>query len=230
MSNTYFTSDTHFGHANIASKNSSRWTGGGWRKYNSLDEMNQDLVKSINSVVKADDTLYHLGDWSFGGIENIWKFRKQLVCQNIHLILGNHDHHIEVNKVLPNAHFSYIGNIADGIPDPNMESQWVEAQDLFSSVSHYKEVRIKDKILVLSHYPFAVWHGNGKGWWHLHGHCHGSFKSIGKSVDVGIDQAIKMYGFPVPFSFNEIIQIMDKKDEELLDHHGPNTNTGKRPK
>src|SRR5688500_13363848 len=101
MSSIYFTSDTHYGHKNIASEKGSQWKSG-WRMYNSVDEMNQELVKSINTVVKADDILYHLGDWSFGGIENIWKFRKQVNCQNIHLILGNHDHHIESNKILPN--------------------------------------------------------------------------------------------------------------------------------
>lgn len=209
MSNIYFISDTHFGHANIASEKTSRWKGG-WRKYESLDEMNQDLIRSINSVVDTDDTLYHIGDWSFGGIDNIWKFRSQINCQNIHLILGNHDHHIEDNRFLPGIELN--------------------AHDIFSSVSHYKEITHHGQPIVMSHYPMAVWHGNGKDWWHLHGHCHGSFKSIGKSFDVGVDVAIKQFGEPRPYSFNEIVAIMDKKNTELLDHHGPNTNTGKRPR
>jgi calcineurin-like phosphoesterase family protein len=198
--------------------------------YSSVDEMNQELVKSINSLVKEDDTLYHLGDWSFGGKENIWNFRKQLRCQNIHLILGNHDHHIEENKILPNCRHSSIGWPVDGKPEDNLYGTHVFPEQLFSSVSHYKEVNINGQAIILSHYPFAVWHGNGKGWWHLHGHCHSSFKSIGKSMDVGIDNAILHYGFPVPFSYSEIKDIMDKKGLELLDHHGPSTNTGKIPK
>ena len=46
-----------------------------------------------------EDTLYHLGDWSFGGIENIWNFRKRINCKNIYLVPGNHDHHIKKNKL-----------------------------------------------------------------------------------------------------------------------------------
>ncbi len=45
-------------------------------------------------MVKPNDIIYHLGDWSFGGHENIKIFRNRIKCKNIHLILGNHDHHI----------------------------------------------------------------------------------------------------------------------------------------
>ena len=50
--------------------------------------------------MKENDILYHLGDWSFGGLNQIWEFRKRLNCKKIHLILGNHDHHIENNKYI----------------------------------------------------------------------------------------------------------------------------------
>jgi len=62
------------------------------------------LVNNINKTVGENDILFCLGDWSFGNykngenISNIRKFRDQLICKNIHLILGNHDHHIERNK------------------------------------------------------------------------------------------------------------------------------------
>lgn len=213
MSNVFFTSDTHYGHANIAGKNTSKWSHGGYRQYSSVEEMNHDLVKAINRAVGPDDILYHLGDWSFGGKENIWNFRKQLRCGTVHLILGNHDHHIQNNILLP-------GDNDFG----------VQAQDLFTSVSHYKEVNINGQIYVLSHYPFAVWHGNGKNWRHLHGHCHGSFNSIGLSMDVGVDVALNSLGEPRPFSVDEIEDYMRLKTPKLLDHHGPSTNTGKRPK
>jgi calcineurin-like phosphoesterase family protein len=230
MSKVFFTSDTHYGHSNIASKNTSRWKEG-YRNYNSLEEMNQNIVKSINEIVGPDDVLYHLGDWSFGGKNNIWDFRKQLSVKEIHLILGNHDHHIEKNIIIPNSHV-LTGNdgkleVYDGFSNEDFPTLSV---NLFSSVSHYKEINHHGQVIVLSHYPFAVWHGNGKGWWHLHGHCHDSFNSIGKSLDVGIDSAIRLLGEPRPFSFNEIIDIMDKKQLKLLDHHDVNTNTGKRPK
>ena len=37
--------------------------------------MTQKLANNINSLVGADDKLWCLGDWSFGGIDNVktWK-------------------------------------------------------------------------------------------------------------------------------------------------------------
>lgn len=66
--NIYFTSDCHWNHANICSATSS-WENKeiNCRNFNSLDEMNDTIIKSINSIVGKNDILYHLGDWSFGG-------------------------------------------------------------------------------------------------------------------------------------------------------------------
>ena len=132
MSNIWFTSDTHFGHKNISSVHESQWKSG-YRNFNNLHHHNSSIVDNINKYVKEDDILYHLGDWSFGGINNVWEFRKRLVCKNIHLILGNHDHHIEANKQIP---LSQQSNWQDNkYLDKTM-------YDLFSSVQHYKEVNI----------------------------------------------------------------------------------------
>lgn len=222
MSNIYFTSDTHFGHANISGKNQSKWKGG-YRNYESLHEMNKDIISNINKLVKPEDTLYHLGDWSFGGIENIWKFRKQINCQNIHLILGNHDHHIEENKIIKvneedqTRLFELTKLIGYDVP----------TKHLFSSVSHYKEIKVDGKMIVLSHYAHRIWHGSHKGWLHFYGHSHNSLPPSGKSHDVGIDVAIKLLGEARPFHSQEIIQIVDNLPVEFVDHHNKSTNTGK---
>lgn len=234
MSQIYFTSDTHFAHNNIAGKNTSRWNEG-YRDYSSLEEMNQDLVKAINQTVGANDTLYHLGDWSFGGAENIWRFRKQILCKNIHLILGNHDHHIEENIILPNVHYGpYNMELVEGsnpyINPHNGQRDIisdVRAKALFKSVSHYKEIMIGKIPFILSHYGHRVWHGSHKGWIHLYGHSHGSLPAYGKSMDVGVDVAISRLKSPRPFSATEILDIMDKRSLEFPDHHDLSTNTGK---
>lgn len=94
----WFTSDTHYQHKNIC-RDVSNWPESKWtRDYDILEEMNNIIVNSINLNVMEDDILFHLGDWSFGGFEMIEEFRNRIVCKNIHLILGNHDHHIERNK------------------------------------------------------------------------------------------------------------------------------------
>jgi calcineurin-like phosphoesterase family protein len=221
MSNVYFTSDTHYGHSNIASPHTSKWKGG-YRDYKSLEEMNQDLVKNINKVVKPEDTLWHLGDWSFGGIENIWKFRKQILCDNIHLILGNHDHHIEENKELniPEEDREYCFHRFGGFAT-------IPAKQLFKSVQHYKELSLNGRIFVLSHYAHRVWHGSHKGWIHLYAHSHDSLPPYGKSKDVGVDTAIRETGLARPFATGEIINFMENQPMEFPDHHDLSTATGK---
>lgn len=75
----YFTSDTHFGHRNIIEYCN--------RPFKDVEEMDREIINNINSMVKHDDTLYHLGDFSF----NVGKYRALINCKNIILVLGNHD-------------------------------------------------------------------------------------------------------------------------------------------
>ena len=95
----WYTSDTHYGHSNIC-RGTSSWDlkehGGhdSVRDFDTLEDMNQAIVDGINKHVKEDDYMFHNGDWNFGGIYNIAKFRQQLFCKNIILIHGNHDTHI----------------------------------------------------------------------------------------------------------------------------------------
>ena len=61
------------------------------RGFNSIQEHDETILNNINSIVEEDDTLYVLGDLMLGdneaGIEKI----KRIKCQNIFIILGNHD-------------------------------------------------------------------------------------------------------------------------------------------
>jgi calcineurin-like phosphoesterase family protein len=207
----WFTSDTHYGHTNIC-RGVSKWKDFNGnvpikqtRDFKTLDHMNDAIVESINNVVGENDILFHLGDWSFGGFENIAEFRNRIVCKNIHLILGNHDHHIENNR--------------DDI------------QDLFSSVNQYLRLQVSvypgtvlhtGKVdLVLMHYPIASWHNMNDNVIHLHGHVHlppNKKLAQGKAMDVGVDG-----NFLVPYSFNEITRIMNNQPFAKLslpqDHH-----------
>jgi calcineurin-like phosphoesterase family protein len=108
----WLTSDTHYSQKNICRGTTNWRTPEGeipterTRNFNTLEEMNDAIVNNINNLVKEDDILIHLGDWSFGGFENIEEFRNRIICKNIHLILGNHDHHIDKNhnnirKIIP---------------------------------------------------------------------------------------------------------------------------------
>ena len=75
------------------------------RDFETIDQMNERLIDGINHYVGQDDTLIMLGDVSFGGFDNIGLFLDRLVCKNIHLILGNHDHHIENDRMAVLCHY-----------------------------------------------------------------------------------------------------------------------------
>ena len=203
----WFTSDTHYNHANIC-RATTNWTGADnlTRDFSSLDRMNDELVYWINSYVGQDDILIHLGDWSFGGFESIKAFRDRIVCKNVHLVLGNHDHHIQRNK--------------DNV------------QSLFSSVHEYLYLEVKrpgrskkeamDRFtFVCMHYPIASWNNMNNGVIHLHGHVHLPINlrvADGKAMDVGVDGNCM-----APISMEDVLKIMDKQPIAKLtlpkDHH-----------
>lgn len=81
-SNVFFTSDTHFSHANILKFCE--------RPFKTIDEMNEVLIDNWNKVVKEDDIVFHLGDFCFGGPQLWDKFLERLNGKK-YLILGNHD-------------------------------------------------------------------------------------------------------------------------------------------
>ena len=196
----YITSDTHFGHKNICRGVTNWRTQDGeipidsTRDFQTIEQMNERLIDGINHHVGQDDTLIMLGDVSFGGFDNIGIFLERLVCHNIHLILGNHDHHIENNRD--------------------------HVKGRFLSVQHYMEININDRNFVLCHYPLQSWHGMNKGVIHLHGHVHlpeNRKFGNGKKMDVGVDGN----GMD-PYSIDEIIKIMGKRPvafEMNGDHH-----------
>jgi calcineurin-like phosphoesterase family protein len=197
----FITSDTHYGHKNIC-RGVTAWRlpdgsipESQTRNFETIDEMNDVIINNINSVVGQDDVLIHLGDWSFGGFENIQKFRDRIVCKEIHLILGNHDHHIENNR--------------EG------------CQELFASVNHYTKLMYKFETLVLMHYPIDSWDGLNKGHIHLHGHCHLPQTKVfgkGRRMDVGMDGSL----FFMPYSLDNVIKIVKERDIRSNmddDHH-----------
>lgn len=57
----------------------------------------------------------------------------------------------------------------------------------WSSVRDYAEIEAGGLRLVLCHYPFRSWNGQGRGALNLHGHSHGRMKPLLRQVDVGVD-------------------------------------------
>ena len=76
--NIWFTSDTHFSHANITGPKISKWKSG-YRIFDSVDEMNKNITESFNKYVKEDDILYHLGDFCFGAHNRTPFYRDDII-------------------------------------------------------------------------------------------------------------------------------------------------------
>lgn len=185
-------SDLHYAHKNIC-RGCSSWGDGGTRDFNTLDEMNFAIVNSINQTIKEDDVLFHLGDWAFGGRENIKKLRDQIRCRTIYQILGNHDHHIEKPE------FASLFTKTWGTVE---EPQYVTIK-----VGRYK--------YILGHYKMAVWYKSHHEIRHLWGHSHSSYPDNPNefSFDIGWDIWRK------PLSFVEIESVFSKKQFQPVDHH-----------
>ena len=81
--NIWFTSDTHFGHANIIKPRMCD------RPFDTIQEMDERLIANWNKVVRPNDEIYHMGDFSFAR-------QPQLIGRRLmgrkHLVRGNHDH------------------------------------------------------------------------------------------------------------------------------------------
>lgn len=190
----WFISDTHYCHRNIV-RGISEWTPNrGQRDFDTLDEMNDTLVNNINTLVQPNDILFHLGDWSFQGREKVGEFRDRLNVRDIRLVLGNHDERIRNDKKGEFGH-------------------------LFTKTYRMTELTVMNQVFVLSHYPLATYSGVGKGFMHLHGHCHSTPErrfGKGKMMDIGVDGHNLL-----PYTVEEVIDLLKDRpmDDYIGDYH-----------
>lgn len=198
----WFTSDLHLNHVNLC-RGTTKWDvdnqHNAVRDFDTVPEMNDAVINSINDNVDKDDTLYILGDFAFGVKSEIPRHRLRINCENIHFIYGNHDHALQDRY-----------------------------QGFFTSCKHYDEVVIRDKNgrkqgLVLFHYYIGgVWNNVGRGVGHLFGHSHGSLPLdhiVGKAFDVGWDVWKK------PLNEHEVCDHLATLGQNVkwLDHHTDKT-------
>ena len=124
MSNTFFCSDHHLGHANIlVFKNSD---GSNLRSFSNIDEMHETLIERHNSVVAASDRVYFLGDVCINKkyLHLLHRFNGRKV-----LVKGNHDifkldQYIEYFDDIRGSH-QFKGLVMSHIPiHPESLSRW----------------------------------------------------------------------------------------------------------
>ena len=109
--NTYFISDTHFGHNGIINYCN--------RPFANRDEMDAKLIENWNAVVRADGVVFHLGDVSFRGIIETLPILGSLNGQ-LRLVSGNHDYRL-LKKETFRQFFSEIRDIKE----INMEGRMI---------------------------------------------------------------------------------------------------------
>lgn len=160
--NVWFTSDTHFWHENII-----RFC---QRPFGSIEKMNAELIRRWNETVPEDGTVFHLGDFCFGG-QKEWNDILYQLHGNIYLILGNHD-----MKFMKSG---FMGQ--------------------FVHVTQQMTIRIGGQTIILNHNPFLTYGGCYRNTWQLFSHVHsGLLADKGKDLtrlqvllplqyDVGVD-------------------------------------------
>lgn len=163
------------------------------------------LIDEINKCVKENDILYHVGDFApRNSAKYIADLIERINCNRIHFIKGNHDQ--KLGEALTFFH--------DGRKKLTLkENDKISVSDSENNSYNF----------YLNHYPLFSWPGSGFGkkniTYHLYGHCHGN-KEIElnklfpnrKSIDIGIDNYLRIYGKYRPFSLKEIINSIDNKN------------------
>ena len=143
----FFTSDTHFNHANIIRFCS--------RPFETVEEMNEQLILRWNEVVAPDDTVFHLGDFALGG-SAVWTKVLDRLNGKIHLIMGNHD--------LKNLRQGFMGR--------------------FEEVTMQRYIQVGKVSLYLNHHPFLCFEGGQRdNCWQLFGHVHTCPNNTGVDAD-----------------------------------------------
>lgn len=78
----WFTSDTHFSHANIIEYSK--------RPFKTVEEMDDTIINNWNAVIGSKDVVWHLGDFAWWRDGLATQYRRRL-NGIIHLCWGNHD-------------------------------------------------------------------------------------------------------------------------------------------
>lgn len=183
MSNLFFTSDSHFGHAN-----SIKYCN---RPFVDVEDMDEGLIERWNSVVGPNDEVWQNGDFTFyHKIEKVIAILERLNGRK-NAILGNHCQVIKKNREL--------------LLERGLFLEIRERKELTIQKDNKQKV-------ILDHYPGRSWNYSSHGSWQLHGHVHGTMEPYGKSVDVGVDAPWVLGSAPYrPLSYDEVRAYMQTR-------------------
>lgn len=189
--NTFVVSDPHFQHKNLC-RGVSNWSDkSGCRDFDTLEQMNDTIIDSINDVVKENNDLIIGGDIIFGDKNRLGEYLDRIKCKNIIYLFGNHDDWLRKKE---NRH--YLDKF----------KWWGDYLELFGNkpdggFQHY----------IFFHYPIYSWNDIGRGSMMIYGHQHHNDSNhLGKCLCVSWEK------FRKPLALSEIYLTL--KDKQIVGH------------
>jgi len=170
---TYLTADTHFGHRKMIEA--------GTRKFSSVEEMNQLLVRNWNATVNEKDVVWVIGDFAFNMTEREVSEIFHSLKGRLRLVLGNHD-------------YDNTGEVKAAI-----------ARLPWERIVARAEIKHAGQRIILDHYAGMVWSADHHGSYLAYGHSHGKLQGLPGSIDVGVDKQ----GYR-PISADEFVRQADE--------------------
>lgn len=171
----WFTSDLHFSHKNVINYCN--------RPFKDVSEMNPNLISRWNAMVKPQDTIYVLGDFSLNA--NRARDFGALLKGHKLLVPGNHDDVFWSNRRLnryTDGGFTVLSKHVYLTLSNKIGKMLLSHMPYNDETSHNYDVRYPE------HRPIK-----GDEALLLHGHQHCKYVKSGNRIDVGIDNNFRLY-------------------------------------
>lgn len=177
----FLSGDHHFFHKNILQYCN--------RKFDHVDAMNEALIKAWNKTVGINDVVYHLGDFALCNEQDARNVFAQLNGSIYMLTYPWHHDRFWLPKQLNGIdRVLFVGAL---------------------------EILVEKDLpqITLCHYPLEEWDKKHYGSWHCHGHSHGVKDATRqeKILDVGVDNAYRLFGEYRPFALSDVEKIMERR-------------------
>lgn len=191
----WFISDPHLGHTNILKYCS--------RDFPNIREHDKVLMDNLNSCAKENDELHIIGDFCFG---DPGRYLDQIICKNIFFVVGSHDKQIwnyrSRFRVFEKERYR---TVIDGT-----HVIMVHECPLVWPLSHH------GSICIFGHSHGRLGNSRGNVFEDEYQKAISLILSRAKSIDVGVDTFDDTHNRYFPYSWDEIITRMNKKQGFLV--------------
>lgn len=137
MGRKLYISDCHFGHVNVI-----KFDG---RPFETVEEMDEYMIKTWNENVTKQDDVFILGDFSMHTATKTTEILKRLNGRK-HLVQGNHDRWLNAKN-----------------------------KKMLVFIDRYRVIKDNERKIILSHFPMPLYLNNNiENYVHLFGHVHSS--------------------------------------------------------